>query len=128
MRQNPWEIPSHFCPDCNKGLNSGHSLCGHRKTYFSSRTAKGLNRIEGNGVLPMIVTSSNTRKQNDEDLTDYTDDGVNNNEEDDGAVYNVFNTFAWKVDDVIRTNHCFSYQKICEVLLWENQDLVKQNY
>ena len=55
--------------------------------------------MEGSGVLPMIVTSPKTRKENEEELTDYTDEDVNNNEEEDGAMHNVSNTFVWKVDD-----------------------------
>ena len=71
MRQNPCKIPSHFCPICNKGLNSRHTLCQHQKICSSSKISKG---IEGSGVLPMIVTTPKTRKENDEEITDYTNE------------------------------------------------------
>ena len=71
MRHNPCKIPSHFCLICNKGLNSRHSLCQHQKKCSSSKISKG---IEGSAVLPMIVTTPKTRKENDEEITDYTNE------------------------------------------------------
>ena len=107
MRQNLCKIPSYFCPICNKGLNSRHTLYQHQKICSSSKISKG---IEGSGVLPMIVTSSKTKKENNEDITDYTDEECNNNNKD-SATQNVSNTFIWKVDDGIRKNHCFFLPK-----------------
>ena len=60
----------------------------------------------------MIVSSPKTRKENEEELTDYTDEDVNNNEEEeDDAIHNVPNTFVWKVDSGIKKNHCFFLPK-----------------
>ena len=102
-RLTPCKLPTHFCPSCNKGFASARALWQHRKICSGSETITSMNKIEGCGVLPMVV--SRKGKENDElehDATDYTDEedvDNNNSEEEGGVIHNLPNTFVWNIDE-----------------------------
>ena len=101
------KIPTLRCLDCNKGLSTAHSLCQHRKICSGSETITSMNKIEGCGVLPMVVSKKG--KENNElehGVADYSDEDVDSEEECD-VIHNVPNTFVWKIDESTKKNHWF---------------------
>ena len=111
-RQIPCKLPTHFCPNCDKGLASRHSLCQHRKICSGRKTSQSLNRIERRyesltPTSPIMVTENDDKS--DEESTYYSDEDVNNNnnEKEDAVIPNVPNTFVWKIDEGVKKNHWF---------------------